>query len=202
MKLVTLAATLALTTSSVVTAADFGEFGISIYGGESFSSDIETSRHQKYELEDDSHFGISIDKYVPQGRYGFYYGTTETQLTAYPLNKVEMEYLFFQSAVVRPLTENLDVYLGAQIGATFVNPNFIDSDTFFATGLYTGLEYDVGAGFHFGAQVRWIATMLNNGSKVTCDLDPATENTCSWHFDDELMRQYHASATLSYRFSL
>lgn len=95
MKLVTLAATLALTTSNVVTAADFGEFGISIYGGESFSSDIETSRHQKYELEDDSHFGISIDKYVPQGRYGFYYGTTETQLTAYPLNKVEMEYLFF-----------------------------------------------------------------------------------------------------------
>ncbi|CAM3852024.1 MULTISPECIES: hypothetical protein [Pseudoalteromonas] len=202
MKFASVATILALVVSSNVNAADYGDFGVSIYGGKTYSSDIKTSRHQKYELEDDSHFGLSIDKYVPEGRYGFYYGKTETQLTAYPLNKVEMEYLLFQSAVVRPLTDNLDVYLGLQLGATFVDPNFIDSDTFFASGLYTGFEYNLGAGFHLGAEARWIATILNNNSKVTCDVDPETQNTCSWHFDNEVMSQYQASATLSYRFSL
>lgn len=202
MKVASLVTILALVVSSNVSAADYGDFGVSIYGGKTYSSDIKTSRHQKYELEDDSHFGLSIDKYVPEGRYGFYYGKTETQLTAYPLNKVEMEYLLFQSAVVRPLTDNIDVYLGAQLGATFINPNFIDSDTFFATGLYTGLEYNIGAGFHLGAEVRWIVSLLNNDSEVTCDIDPATQNTCSWHFDDEQLRQVQASAMLSYRFSL
>ncbi|MEJ6473311.1 outer membrane beta-barrel protein [Pseudoalteromonas piscicida] len=202
MKLFSIVATAALMTSSAVSAASYGDFGVSVYGGKTFSSDIETSRHQKYELEDDTHFGISFDKYLSEGRYGIYYGTTETQLTAYPINKVEMEYLLFQSAAVRPVTDKLDVYFGAQLGAIFVNPNFIDSDTFFASGLYSGLEYNFGAGFHFGAELRWIASILNNDSEVTCDSDPKTKNTCSWHFDDELMRQVQASATLSYRFSL
>ena len=202
MKLVTVTTILALAASCNVSATDLGDFGISIYGGKTYSSDIETSRHQTYELEDDSHFGVSVDKYVPEGRYGFYYSKTETQLTAYPLNKVEMEYLLFQTAVLRPINDDLDVYVGLQIGATFMDPNFIDSDTFFASGLYTGFEYNLGAGFHLGAEARWIATILNNNSKVSCDVDPDTKNTCSWHFDSEVMSQYQASATLSYHFSL
>ncbi|MEI5637756.1 MULTISPECIES: hypothetical protein [unclassified Pseudoalteromonas] len=182
--------------------ASADEYGLSIYGGTMGSSDIETSRKQTYALDNDSHLGLSIDKYVPEGRYGLYYSKTETALSDYPTRKVEMEYLLFQSAAMSPITENLTGYFGAQLGINRLSPNFIESDTFFASGLYAGLEYNLGAGFHIGTEARWIATILKNNSKVTCDLDPETDNTCSWHFDNEIMSQYQASLTLSYQFSL
>ncbi|WP_440056615.1 hypothetical protein ACSLBF_21130 (plasmid) [Pseudoalteromonas sp. T1lg65] len=185
-----------------VSGAAYADYGITVYGGKTISEDLLTTLNQTHKFEDESHYALSVDRYVQDGRYGLYYAKSDIELTGSPLHQIRNEYLLFQSAVIRPLVGDLHGYLGAQLGINYMDPNFLEADTFFASGLYAGLEYAVGAGFHVSSEIRWLATLVDNKSTVSCDTNPETKDVCSWQFDGDVFHQYQASLSVSYRFSL
>ncbi|ALU45257.1 outer membrane beta-barrel protein [Pseudoalteromonas rubra] len=173
-------------------------FGVTLYGGESTNQSLRTSKNQEVELDDGSNLGISFDRYLNNKRYGLFYSMVETEFEDAPNQKVDMEYLMFQSAIDIDITDNLHSYIGAQIGVNKVSPNFEEADHFFASGLYGGLKYDIGAGFSAQTEIRWLATVLKNSSKVRCD--GSDKDVCVWHFDGDVLNQVQLNVGLTYRF--
>ncbi|MCO7188979.1 MULTISPECIES: hypothetical protein [unclassified Pseudoalteromonas] len=173
-------------------------FGVTLYGGQNSSQDLHTSQNQVVDLADEMHFGISFDRYLDKKRYGFFYSMVETEFEDSPIYKVDMEYLMFQSAIDVDITDNLDSYIGAQIGVNKVTPNFEEPDHFFAAGFYGGLKYDLGAGFSALTELRWLASSIKNSSKVSCN--GSDEDVCAWHFDGDVLNQFQLNIGLTYRF--
>ncbi|TMP38468.1 hypothetical protein [Pseudoalteromonas rubra] len=173
-------------------------FGVTLYGGQSSNQDLHTSQKAVVELADKNHFGVSFDRYLDKKRYGFFYSMVETEFEDSPIYKVDMEYLMFQSAIDVDITDNLDSYIGAQIGVNKVTPNFEEPDHFFAAGFYGGLKYDLGAGFSALTELRWLASSIKNSSKVRCD--GSDEDVCAWHFDGDVLNQFQLNVGLTYRF--
>ncbi|MCG7550231.1 outer membrane beta-barrel protein [Pseudoalteromonas sp. Of7M-16] len=188
-----------LSSAQFAQAADTG-FGVSIFGGHSINHDLTTSKDLTIDLEDNSHFGISVDRLVNRTRYGMYYSFNETEFADNAIAKVDMEYLLFQSAIELPINDSLSSYVGAQIGVNRITPNFAEADEFFASGLFTGIDYHIGAGFHAFTELRWMATIVKNTSQAVCDDDPNTQDNCIWHFDGDVLSQFQFSAGLNYRF--
>ncbi|MBQ4811379.1 hypothetical protein J8M20_08525 [Pseudoalteromonas luteoviolacea] len=191
---------LALLSSANVAFADDSGFGVSVFGGYSTNHDLTTSKNFTIDLEDNSHFGFSADRIVNSTRYGLFYSFNETEFADNAIAKVDMEYLLFQSAIERPISQNINYYVGAQVGVNRITPNFAESDDFFASGLFTGVDYSIGAGFHAFTELRWMATIVKNSSSVVCDDDPQTTDNCIWHFDGDVLNQFQLSAGINYRF--
>ncbi|AOT11168.1 hypothetical protein [Pseudoalteromonas luteoviolacea] len=192
--------TLGLLSSSHLTYATETGFAVSAFGGYSTNHDLNTTKGYKIDLEDSSHFGVSADRLVNNARYGFFYSFNETEFADNDIAKVDMEYLLFQSAIDIPISDNLSSYVGAHLGVNRVTPNFAEADDFFASGLFTGLDYNIGSGFHAFTELRWMATIVKNTSHVVCDDDPQTQDNCIWHFDGDVLNQFQFSAGLNYRF--
>ncbi|BBN83607.1 hypothetical protein PA25_35920 [Pseudoalteromonas sp. A25] len=186
--------------AALFSVPSFADIGITAYAGQTLNQKISTSKGQEHEIVDDTHFAVSVDRHIDGAKYGIYYSVFESELENSPTHKVDSELLLFQSAVKRPVTDNLQTYLGAHLGVNRISTNFVKDDTFFATGLFAGLDYQLGAGFSVGTEVRWVATIVKNTSAVSCDNNPDTADTCSWHFDNESLSQFQASANITYRF--
>ena len=192
---------LACVTSLLLTSySSQAEIGITASAGQTFSHTLTTSKQQQHELSDDGHYGFSVDWHDTNSKYGLFYSKYEGELEASTQHKIKMEYLLFQSAVYRPIYQDLDAYLGLQLGVNRLDTNFADADSFFASGLFAGIDYEITQNFSLGTEVRWITTIVKNKSKVTCDSDPATTDMCSWHFDGDTLNQIQVSANITYRF--
>jgi opacity protein-like surface antigen len=180
--------------------ASQAEIGVTAYTGQTYSQSVTTTRQQKHEFSDDTHYGLSVDWHEHETKYGLFYSKYDGHFEESTTHTIKSEYLLFQSAVYRPIYRGLNAYIGMQLGVNHLDTNFAEADTFFATGLFGGLEYQVIDNLSIGTEARWLATLIKNKSKVICDNDPNTTNMCSWHFDGETLNQYQLSATLTYRF--
>lgn len=175
------------------------EISVTAYGGQTMSQELVTTKQQSVDIKDSSHFAISVDKHNPTAKYGLFYATSSADLRNQPNKSLDLEYLMFQSAVILPIKENVSGYLGAQIGVNRIAPDFTDSDSFFASGLFGGLQYEVSDNVFVGGEVRWLATIVKNTSSVECDTADNNEG-CIWHFDGDVLNQFQTSFNLTYRF--
>ncbi|WP_105169862.1 outer membrane beta-barrel protein [Pseudoalteromonas sp. T1lg23B] len=189
-----------LVSAALVSAPSFADIGVTAYAGQTYSQSLTTSKGQEHEIADDGHFAISVDRHMDGTKYGLYYSFFGGELESNAEQKIDSELLLFQSAVYRPVTENLSTYVGAQLGANYITTNFVEKDTFFASGLFVGLDYQLAGGLSVGSELRWVATIVKNSSKISCDNDSSTDDNCGWHFDGDVLNQFQASLNLTYRF--
>ncbi|OHU84326.1 MULTISPECIES: outer membrane beta-barrel protein [Pseudoalteromonas] len=189
-----------LVSAAFISAPSFADIGVTAYAGQTFSQTLTTSKGQEHEIADDAHFAISVDRHINDTKYGIYYSFFGGELESNAEQKIDSELLLFQSAVYRPVTDNLSAYAGAQLGANYITTNFVEKDTFFASGLFAGVDYKLAGGLSVGSELRWVATIVKNSSKISCDNDPSTDDGCGWHFDGDVLNQFQASLNLTYRF--
>lgn len=175
-------------------------YSVSLYTGKSFNQSLETEEGLAVELDDSNHFAFSIDRTIDSARYGFYFSNTESDFESAPDHSVKMHYALFQSAVEVPLGNRVNGYVGAQIGANYVKTDFTSSDTFFASGLYGGFEYLFNDQARVLFEARWLATIVNNASNVSCSLPTDEDDQCLWHFDGDVLNQFQTSLGFTYRF--
>ena len=175
-------------------------YSISAGFGKNFTNSVQTEENLKIELEDDSHFTVSLDRTIDNARYGFFYSATELDMKDQTNKQVEMQYLLFQSAVEVPLADRVVGFVGAQIGANHVSTDFADSDTFFTSGLYAGADYLITEQARVYVEARWLATIVNNASNVSCTLPTSEDDQCLWHFDGDVLNQFQTNIGFSYRF--
>lgn len=77
---------------------------------------------------------------------------------------IEIIPLTFNIKLERPLTNNLNFYVGAGVGAAFIDMGISsslggsasDDDTVFAAQIFAGLSYNVSASFEICGGARWI----------------------------------------------
>lgn len=176
------------------------DYSVSLYTGKSFNQSLETENGLAIELDDSNHVAFSIDRNLDSARYGFYFSKTESNLLSSPNKDVKMQYALFQSAIEVSLANRVNGYVGAQVGANHVKTNFTSSDTFFASGLYGGFEYLFNDQARILFETRWIATIVNNASNVSCTLPTDEDDQCLWHFDGDVLNQFQTSLGFTYRF--
>jgi len=169
--------------------------------GKTFSQRLETQELQKVEIKDATHFNISVDKSIPNAKYGVFYSKMSTHLKDKQAKELDFNYLLFQSAIDVPLGQDISGYFGAQIGINNIKPNWSESDTYFATGLYGGVEYHLSKAMRVSFETRWLTTIVDNNSKTSCEVETKEEDdNCLWHFDGDLLNQFQTSLGFSYRF--
>ncbi|PAJ75022.1 hypothetical protein CJF42_07370 [Pseudoalteromonas sp. NBT06-2] len=169
--------------------------------GQTFSQRMETQELQKVEVKNASHLNISVEKSIPNAKYGVFYSNMSTHLKNIPNKKADFNYLLFQSAIDVPLGQDISGYFGAQIGVNNIKPNWLESDTYFATGLYGGVEYHLSKATRFSFETRWLTTIVDNNSKIKCEAEnKAEDDNCLWHFNGDLLNQFQTSLGFSYRF--
>ncbi|MDP4983722.1 hypothetical protein [Pseudoalteromonas tunicata] len=173
---------------------------ISTQAGKTFSQTLTTKEAKKIEIANDSHIAFSIERAMPNARYGLYYAKFESTLEQQLNTQLSMQYYAFQSAVEYPLYQDLNGYFGAHLGINTVKPSWTESDNYFAVGLYTGIEYQFTHAARFQLETRWINTLVNDNSKISCDASKNNDDQCLWHFDGDVLTQFQASAGFSYRF--
>ena len=55
-------------------------YSISAGFGKNFTNSVQTEENLKIELENDSHFTVSLDRTIDNARYGFFYSATELDM--------------------------------------------------------------------------------------------------------------------------
>ena len=177
----------------------YSDVAVTGYYGQSSSQEVTTEEGTKIDIKDDSNFAISLEKHNDISKYGLFYSNMSSAQRNAPEYQLDLEYLMFQSAVVMPVNKELSSYLGVQLGVNRISPNFSDSDSFFASGLYGGLEYQVTENLVALGEVRWLATILKNSSTTVCKGGP-DGNQCDWYFDGEVLSQFQFNLGVMYRF--
>ena len=155
---------------------------------------------KEIDVADDTHIALSLERAIPNARYGLYYAKFESTLEQQPNAQLTMQYFAFQSAVEYPLYQDLSGYFGAHLGINKVKPSWTASDDYFAVGLYTGIEYQLTHAARFQLEIRWMNTLVNNNSSISCNASNKNDDQCLWHFDGDVLTQFQASAGFSYRF--
>ena len=56
------------------------DYSISAGFGKNFTNSVQTEENLKIELEDDSHFTVSLDRTLNNTRYGFFYSATKLDM--------------------------------------------------------------------------------------------------------------------------
>jgi len=176
------------------------DYSVSLYAGKNFSQTLETKEALKVEVNDGNHFAFSIDRNIDRARYGFYFAQSNNELENTEDKEVTMKYFLFQSAVEVALSNHINSYVGAQVGANYVQTNFTSNDVFFASGLYGGIEYLFSDKARVLFETRWLATIVNNESTVNCTLPTDEDDQCLWHFDGDVLNQFQTSLGFTYRF--
>lgn len=186
---------LLLTTSRYVSA----DIALTGYYGQTASQKASTELGTAIDINDDNNYALSIEKHLDSAKFGLFYSNLTSDQRGAAQYQFDMDYYMFQSAVVLPATEKLSSYLGAQLGVNRTETNFTDSDSFFAMGLYGGLEYAITQQFLILGEIRWLGTILNNSSSTSCEAE-SEGNQCDFYFDGELLNQYQFNIGLMYRF--
>ncbi|MGS0536720.1 hypothetical protein [Pseudoalteromonas sp. SaAl2] len=176
------------------------DYSVSLYAGKNFSQTLETKEALKVEVNDGNHFAFSIDRNIDRARYGFYFAQSNNEPENTEDKEVTMKYFLFQSAVEVALSNHINSYVGAQVGANYVQTNFTSNDVFFASGLYGGIEYLFSDTARVLFETRWLATIVNNESTVNCTLPTDEDDQCLWHFDGDVLNQFQTSLGFTYRF--
>ena len=167
--------------------------------GKTFSQALTTEEGLKLDLHDNNHFGISIERTITGARYGLYYASLDTHLQNQSDKQLDMNLYSFQSAVELPIREDISGYFGAHVGINNIKPNWSESDSFFALGLYGGVEYQFTPAARVSFETRWVNTIIDNNSSVSCD-GTTEDDQCLWHFDGDVLTQFQTSLGFSYRF--
>lgn len=175
-------------------------YSVSVYAGKNFNQSLETKEARAVELADANQFAFSIDRNIDSARYGFYFSQSNNELDNTVDKEITMKYFLFQSAVEVALSNHINSYIGAQVGANYVQPNFASNDVFFASGLYGGVEYLFSDKIRVLFETRWLATIVNNESTVNCSVPTDEDEQCLWHFDGDVLNQFQTSLGLTYRF--
>ena len=185
-----------LITLSAEAKADIALTG---YYGQTASQKVSTKLGSELDNKDDVNVALSIEKHLDTAKFGLFYSNLTSTQRNTSQYQFDMDYYLFQSAVVLPATKKLSSYIGAQIGLNRTTTNFTDPDSFLATGLYSGLEYNITQHFSILGEIRWLATFLKNESSTSCQIEPEG-NQCDFYFDGEILNQYQFNLGLMYRF--
>ena len=185
-----------------LSATTYGQddYSVSLYAGKNFNQTLETKEALKVEVNNGNHFAFSIDRNIDRARYGFYFAQSSNELENTDDKEATMKYFLFQSAVEVALSNHINSYIGAQLGANYVQTNFTSNDIFFASGLYGGVEYLFSDKARVLFETRWLATIVNNESTVNCTLPTNEDDKCLWHFDGDVLNQFQTSLGFTYRF--
>ena len=159
------------------------------------------------ELDDSAIFGLifNIDESAnTQWEILYSLQTTEADTTGLSISGAPMDidvhyiqgggtYLFDGNAA-RP-------FLAATIGASHFEPGLsgVDSETFFAFSIGTGLQIRPNERFGIRLEARGYGTLLNSESDLFCQSGPAGA-MCAVRVEGNILWQWHAFAGFTFRF--
>lgn len=174
----------------------YANYSVTGYAGYHDHQSITTEQGEKLEFEKAAHFALSVDKDIPNAIIGLYYSKQQNQLAENQQIEADMQFLLFQSAVKFKLSPHLSSYVGAQVGVNHVAV-LNNKDTYFATGLFSGVEYQLLDNVALVSELRWIGSLINNNSTINC---PANDEKCVWQFDGDVLHQFQANLGVRVRF--
>jgi hypothetical protein len=200
---------LALLTASVAQAQEESyKFELTPFAGFSTGGDFEDlTTTAKLSLDDSSSFGVilNIDESVnTQWEILYSLQATEADTTGLPISggplDIDVHYIqgggtyLFSGEAARP-------FLAATVGAAHFAPGLsgVDSETFFAFSIGTGLQIRPNARFGIRLEARGYGTLVDSNSELFCQSDPAGA-ICVVTVDGTILWQFQAFAGFVFRF--
>ncbi len=158
-------------------------------------------------LDDSSNFGLILDvRESANTQWEVLYSlqATETESTAVPISgpslDIDVHYIqgggtyLFDGDAARP-------FLAATIGAAHFEPGLsgVDSETFFAFSVGTGLQIRPNDRFGIRLEARGYGVLLDSNSDLFCQSDAAGA-ICAIRVDGSVLWQFQAMAGFVFRF--
>lgn len=199
----------ALLLSGVATAESY-EYGYEVtpYAGYRFGGEFEESGGEgTVEVNDDPGFGIILngrDSSYTQWEILYSQQSAEADTTAVATlgPATDMDIHYFQlggtyqwdGRIARP-------FLSAGIGGTHIDPDVssLDSDTFWAFSIGTGLQFRPGERWGIRIEARAFGTLMDSDSEIFCE-SGIDGGLCSFVVDGDIFWQLETFAGVIFRF--
>ncbi len=167
----------------------------------------DTTSSASLELDDSSSFGLILDiRESANTQWEILYSRqiTEADTTALPISgpslDMDVHYIqgggtyLFDGDAARP-------FLAATIGAAHFEPGLsgVDSETFFAFSIGTGLQIRPNDRFGIRLEARGYGTLLDSDTDLFCQSDPAGA-ICAVRVEGTVLWQFQAMAGFVFRF--
>ena len=199
-------ALLAMTTSNA--QEDVFTFELTPFAGFGTGGEFDdTTSGASLDLDDGAGFGLILDiqeSANTQWEVLYSLQATEADTTGLPISgssfDLDVHYLqgggtyLFDGNAARP-------FLAATIGASHFEPGLsgIDSETFFAFSIGTGLQIRPNEKFGIRLEARGYGTLLDSNSDLFCQSGPAGA-VCAVRVDGSVLWQFYAMAGFVFRF--
>lgn len=168
------------------------------YIGYSFSNPITDDNGIKIETEDATHYAISIETDLDDGRVGLFVSHQPNEYANFP-NSGSYTYVHFQSSLRFETFNNVNSFLGASIGTTILDADWSDQDLVFSGGFFGGLEYKFTNNLSVLLEGRWLANLMESDTVTICNL-PQGNQSCKINVDSEWLTQFQTNLGLTYSF--
>ncbi|MFY2508189.1 outer membrane protein [Vibrio pectenicida] len=152
-----------------------------------------------YDLQGSESYAITGEIDLDKGRVGFFYSNQNTNVDSINLDST-MHYLQFQSSVYYPTEDNISLYLGIGLGASYVDADWVNDELGFSASILGGFEYRLHDNFALNTQFRWLGTVVDNDSSGICNLSNSESENCIIKFKTDWMNQFSASLGLTWSF--
>ncbi|WP_282176661.1 outer membrane protein [Vibrio nereis] len=154
---------------------------------------------ERFNLDASSNVALSIETTFDKGRIGFFYTRQSTTVDELDVN-ADLQYLHFQSSIYYPLNNNISSYIGAGLGASYVDADWVENEVGFSASIMGGLEFNMTDSLALNTQLRWLGTVVDNDTSGVCNLPTTDSDSCIIRFDTSWMNQFSANAGVTLRF--
>ncbi len=167
----------------------------------------DTTSNASLDLDDSASFGLILDiRESANSQWEVLYSlqATEADTTALPISgpSFNLDVHYIQGGGTYLLDGNaVRPFVSATIGAAHFKPGFsgVDSETFFAFSIGTGLQIRPNNRFGIRLEARGYGTLLDSDADLFCQSDPAGA-ICAVRVEGSVLWQFHAMVGLVFRF--
>lgn len=166
--------------------------------GFSTGGEVTENEQEQHTINGAPSFSVRLETDIDEGRVGLFYSHQSSELDPYDL-KSKIEYFHLQSALDYELKPSVNSFVGASLGASYIQTQWSNKDYFFSGSLFAGLAYNLSSNITVSAEGRWLSSAIETQAYGQCNA-PSGSSECNLKFSGKWLHQIQTQIALTLTF--
>ncbi|CAH0539277.1 porin family protein [Vibrio marisflavi] len=164
------------------------DFYVTPWVGYTGGGEVKDQDGTEYRIRGSESGAVSLESDFDDGRIGLFYAYQKSKVKQLSVDTT-MNYLLFQSSLHYEIAKDTYGYLGAGIGGSYVDTDWM-TDYGFSASIFTGFEYRMFSHLYLNGQMRWLGTSVDGETTGACT---SSSSSCVVQFKTDWINQYSAN---------
>ncbi|MCG7497006.1 hypothetical protein MHO82_09025 [Vibrio sp. Of7-15] len=166
--------------------------------GFSTGGEVTENEQEQHTINGAPSFSVRLETDIDEGRIGLFYSHQSSKLEHYDLDS-QIDYFHLQSALDYELKPLISSFVGASLGASYIQTQWSNKDYFFSGSLFTGLAYSFSSNIKVSAEGRWLSSAIETQAYGQCTA-PSSSSECNLKFSGKWLHQIQTQIALTLTF--